>query len=127
MHGLIKGIRPDDLRINEFGYLTWVSYENKFGFISMSAIKNLEATANYTKKYMTKDKMRNVQELGQHMYYCSTGLNRSQLMFNGFARLSVDYDYANDYCSIKWYDADDKGVRKYIDEIRLFKQIDVEK
>lgn len=119
LHGFIRGIRPNDLYINEHKYLTWREYEKRFGFISMSVIQDLVRTANYSLKYMTKDTARNNTELGAHLYYASNGLKRAETIFKGYARAKCEWDFEGQYCRIKWYTMDDKGMREYISSVEL--------
>lgn len=123
MHGFIRGIKEADLYINKFGYLTWRQYEDKFGFISMSGIRSLNATASYAMKYMTKDKQKNVTAVGAHIYYCSKGLNRSQLVFRGDADVRGGWDYENEYAKIKWYNNTEKDMYRYVDEVKLWRDL----
>lgn len=106
LHGFIKGIRKKDLYINSKGYLTWKQYEEKFGFISMSAIKNIDKASSYIYKYMTKDIARAVSELGSHLYYSSHGLKTADTIFRGHAKLHAEWDYEHPdgYCKIKTID-----------------------
>lgn len=121
IHGLIRGIRANDLYINQYNYLTWRSYEERFGFISMSVIRDIERTANYALKYMTKDAEKNVTELEAHSYYCSKGLNRAKTCYKGFARVTCEWDYVGDYCRLKWFDRTEEGIRQYLDSVELFR------
>lgn len=101
IHGCISGIAPDQMKVNSMGYLTWTKYQEKFGFISMSAIKNIEAVAKYTMKYMTKEAAKNVTELGQHIFYASKGLKRAEETYKGQITLKrVDIKY--DYVEVSW-------------------------
>ncbi len=104
MHGFIKGIRLNDLYINEHGHLAWRSYEKRFGFISMDKIRSQERTSFYSLKYMTKDASRNVSELGAHLYYCSKGLKRAKMLYKGSdVCFKGEWAYEGDYCKIKNY------------------------
>lgn len=117
MHGFIKGIRPKDLYINQYGYQTWKQYEKKFGFISMSEIKNIEKAASYAIKYMTKNADKNVQELNKHMYYCSKGLNKAVELFRGRADYLAgkwDWEHPEGYCKIKTLDVNKDDIHDYI-------------
>ena len=121
MHGFIRGIRPSDLYVNSYGYLTWRSYEERFGFISMDAIKNLTAAANYITKYITKSFDNSVIELNAHMYYCSKGLNKAKTLFKGYARVTCDWDYEDKdgYVRVKWFDKTPDGVMEFMNSVEL--------
>lgn len=79
MHGLISGILPKHLIINEHGYLDWPMYANKFGFCSLDTLHNHEAVSKYITKYVTKELLS--RDYGQRTYYCSKGLQRAELLF----------------------------------------------
>lgn len=106
LHGFVKGIRKSDICINQNGYLTWKQYNDKFGFISMDTIKDIDRCSSYIMKYMTKDISRNVSELGSHLYYCSKGLNKSELIYRGKAQLHCpwDWEHPDGYCKVKTFD-----------------------
>lgn len=103
MHGFIKGIRKCDLFKNRNGYLDWKQYSEKFGYISLSPIRDIERTASYAYKYMTKDISKNVCDLGAHLYYCSKGLKSADVIYKGHGRLHAEWDYVHPdgYCKIK--------------------------
>ena len=121
MHGFIRGIRPNDLYVNSYGYLTWRSYEERFGFISMDAIKNLTAAANYITKYITKGFYNSGIELNAHMYYCSKGLNKAKTLYKGYARVTCDWDYEdeNGYVRVKWFDKTPDGIMELVNSVEL--------
>ena len=106
MHGFIKGIKPKDLYINQFGYSTWKQYEKNFGFISMDRIQDLDKCSSYILKYMTKCEDKNVTELNRHLYYCSKGLNKAKELYRGNAIFHGDWDWEHPdgYCKIKTID-----------------------
>ncbi len=93
MHGFISGIRKEDLYTNEHGYLTWKQYEKKFGFISMSPIRDIEKTASYAMKYMCKDLDKNVVDRNCHVYYCSQGLKKATNIYRGHAVMLDKWDF----------------------------------
>lgn len=93
MHGFIHGLLDSDLQLNDNGYFTWQKYNNKFGFMSLSKIKDLESTAKYSMKYMTKDSSKNVTELGAHMYYSSHGLKTADRIYKGHGEFHGEWDW----------------------------------
>lgn len=95
MHGFINGLLDSDLVLNSNGYLTWKKYNNKFGYMSLSEIRDLESTAKYSLKYMTKDSSRNVSELGAHLYYASHGLNSAETIYKGHGVYHGDWDWVH--------------------------------
>lgn len=106
IHGLIKGIRQKDLYTNQYGYLVWKQYQDKFGYISMESIKSKERVSYYILKYFTKDNSKNVTDLGAHLYYRSKGLKIAKVIYRGDARLHADWDYEHPegFCKIKTID-----------------------
>jgi len=105
LHGFTMGIPPDHLKINEHGHLDWFPYRDKFGFCSMEKIRNHEAVSKYITKYISKDLADCVKDLNAHMYYCSKGLKRSEVMKKGtLAATNIPWDYENDYVKCVWFD-----------------------
>lgn len=104
-HGVLNGIKDSDLVVNENGYLDWISYSKKFGYMSISTIKSKEKVSSYIQKYITKDLSNTVQTLGGHTFYASKGLKRAETIFKGQASLlpdvSWDYEHPDGYCKIK--------------------------
>lgn len=132
LHGLFMNIPSDELVINEYGYLDWLPVRKAFGFVSFGSkpdysinfsagtIKNLQATARYVTKYITKDlfNISNNLDSGVKSYYCSKGLNKSSELTKGqlipydadsFFECLADYcteeninysDWSNDYVEI---------------------------
>lgn len=117
MHGLIKGIRKSDLVKNKNGYLDWSAYSDRFGYMSLGEIKDKNRVASYILKYIRKDFDKSITDLGAHLYYCSKGLKRAEVLFRGRAELvGCDWDYVHPdgYCRVKMLSEDN-----YVDYIRL--------
>lgn len=121
MHGLLKGIRKEDLYINENGYISWISYERKFGYISFGRIRDIEKTANYVMKYITKESDKNVTELNKQIYYCSKGLKTGIELYRGKAELLTEWDFETDdgFCRLKYFKGEDKITNLIGKSIRL--------
>lgn len=117
IHGFVNGIRDKDTYINSHGYLTWRQYEQKFGFISMSVVKDQDRASSYMLKYMAKDIAKNVMDLGAHLYYASQGLKRAAVLYRGHAYLHCDWDYVHPegYCKIKTFDTRKDDISEYIE------------
>ena len=77
LHGLISGIRDKDLFINENRYLDWRQWRDKFGFINISEIEDVNRISAYITKYITKDLAKETVK-GERLYYCSKGLSRGE-------------------------------------------------
>lgn len=99
MHGLVTGIDVESLELNNYGYLDWPAYRRKFGFISLSKIKNRVACGRYISKYVSKDLGARAADIGAHLYYASHGLKGKELVDQGFfappegLQPTVDTDY----------------------------------
>ena len=99
MHGFLKG--NIDVAKNEHGYFDWYEYRDKFGFISLSKIKNQEKAASYITKYMTKDLQKSVSELGEHTYVATKGLKRPIAIKKGISNSNrYPSDWENEYVAI---------------------------
>lgn len=103
IHGFLYGLKKDDLERNRNNYLTWPLYNENFGFMSMSKIRDIEKTANYALKYMTKDRSKNVSELNAHLYYCSKGLNTAEEIYcgNGIFHGEWSWEHPEGFCKVK--------------------------
>lgn len=117
MHGFIYGLLDSDLVLNDNGYLTWQKYNYKFGFMSLSKIRNLESTAKYSMKYMTKDSSRNVSELGAHLYYASHGLNTAMQVYKGHGEFHGEWDWihSDGYVKIATLDLRKTTLEEYVE------------
>ena len=106
LHGFIKGIRQKDLYINQYGYLTWKQYEKNFGFISMSAVRDIDRASSYVLKYMTKEIASTALELNAHSYYASNGLQRAEELYRGYGIYTGEWDWEHEegYCKVKTID-----------------------
>lgn len=80
----------------------WPAYAKSFGFVSMEAIQSPERCAAYMTKYITKELGKSSVELNHHLYYCSKGLKRAEVLYRGAMMRSFENpDYANNYVRIK--------------------------
>lgn len=104
MHGLLYNLPYHKLTINKNGYLDWSDYSSRFGYMSLSKIRDIEKTSLYITKYITKSTENTKIALGNHLYYCSKGLKRAEKLFQGHIygiNPLLKYDFINDYLSIK--------------------------
>ena len=134
MHGLIKGLqdlrrydvsenipkrmkdkilkyREDNLSLYE-----WPGYSKRFGFNCIEPIRNKDACSRYITKYISKnvDNDMGVTEKNKKKYYCSRGLKIAKNIKKGVIPVeNISYDFTNDYCKIKWLDANQaKEIKK---------------
>lgn len=128
-HGVMRGIPFDHLHQFKIGdkmgrkiaqmvkrgeiIFDWINLSSRFGFCSLSPIKNHIACSRYITKYITKAFDNDVPSFG-HLYYCSRGLNKSDKIAQGHLNLLGDlpYSFENDYCKILDTDIDTASVIK---------------
>jgi len=104
LHGLLKGLPVDYLKRNEYGYLDWLDYKEKFGYISIDTIKNKERCASYITKYISKDLGECVSEYNAKLYYCSRGLKKAKIIKKGTMLADMVPDFENEYVKVAWFD-----------------------
>ena len=97
----------------------WQPYEKKFGYCILEPVRNQEHAAKYVTKYITKDMSRCVTELNAHMYYCSKGLKRAEILKQGviFERFNdiASVAYENEYVRVAWL-PHDKDTLKHLNK-----------
>ena len=119
MHGLIKGIPKEQLKLftleDKLPYrlrelikegrkiYNWEKYAEKFGWCTLETVRNQEAVSKYITKYVRKsfDTDRGITEKESKLYYCSRGLRRPQKKkegtLNGYQLDKIPFKYENDY------------------------------
>lgn len=107
-HGLLHGLSDYSLVTNEYGYLDLPYYKNRFGFISLSPIKDSQRVASYVSKYITKDSCSTSQALGKgyHTFYSSRGLAGRVCLAEGLVE-DLETDWENEWVGIKWVNEDE--------------------
>lgn len=126
MHGFLMGLPESHLRLfrpdEHLPYYIlhklskgqavydWEPYHNKFGFCDIEPIRDLEATAKYATKYISKSMDNGVIEMGGHLYYASQGLKRAVKTADGYIDrdLNITFEYENEYVKLKWFDGNEK-------------------
>lgn len=106
MHGLFQGVAPDSLVKNVFGYWDMPYYYNRFGYISLSELRDGKKTASYITKYVAKAFGHTDVELCKHSYYCSKGLQRAYTIDELNVAEISPRAWQNDYCGIEWINGD---------------------
>lgn len=85
-----------------FDVFSWLQYERSFGFNTVEPIKNHECVAKYVTKYITKDVLHSVSQVGAHVYYRSRGLRVPSVVKDGFVTKtfidSFNWDCENEFC-----------------------------
>jgi len=126
MHGFLIGLPEDHLRHFTLGeqlpdYIRykleknepvyeWEAYRKKFGFCNLEPICNLEASAKYVTKYISKSMDSGIIQANGHLYYASQGLNRAEVTASGYydPQQPVDFDFENEHVLLKWYESDEQ-------------------
>lgn len=117
LHGFLRGIPAADLheftqeehlpygileRINSGKQVyTWTPYARKYGHCTLEPIQSREGVSKYVTKYITKDLRRSVEEVNAHLYYCTQGLNRKQLVYREEVTQDFTPDFENEHVRIK--------------------------
>lgn len=126
MHGFLIGLPEEHLRKftleeqlpyyirhnleNNQPIYDWNAYRKKFGFCNLEPIHNLEASAKYITKYISKSMDNGTIQANGHLYYASQGLNRAEVTASGYydPRQPVDFDFENEHVLLKWYNGDEQ-------------------
>lgn len=104
MHGFLMGLPMSHLVENSNGYLDWMPYQKKFGWISLDKIRDRQKAASYITKYISKNLSDCIQDLGAKMYYNSRGLKTAELIKKGTLNCEFSApDFENDWVKVKWY------------------------
>lgn len=119
MHGLLKGLTPEDLRpftleeklpqklrkqLKEgIKIYDWTRYRRAFGYFTCTEIENATAVSKYVTKYITKDLKTTTAESGMHLFFASQGLkSREVLKWRSFEKCPFEkWDFENDYVKVK--------------------------
>lgn len=99
----VPGIHPQYLV--DGNYLNWPDLSFKFGFCSFDPVRDQVRSAFYCSKYFTKDRFRNVTEIGSHMYYVSRGLLRAQTVgycYESKPLFDNSIDHKSVFCDVGW-------------------------
>ena len=136
LHGLIR-IPSTELTPFEYGkhpahlvkkgYLNFPEYQAKFGHCSLSPIRSVEAVASYTTKYLFKNVTDMADRVNCRLYYSSKGLSAGELVFRKFVEYSGDFDFANEFCKIRWFDHEDElyTVHEILDDIYVPEWVEI--
>lgn len=112
MHGFIRGLLPESVTpfvpgvhpqtLIDAGFMNWPAYAKKFGYCSLSSVRDPIGAAHYSIKYVTKEMADTMCELGAHTYYASIGLKRAVpygFIYGRYAGLDVLLYNDSEYCS----------------------------
>ncbi len=124
MHGFLIGLPEEHLRKFTFDeqlpyYIRhklqnnqpvydWKAYQKKFGFCNIEPIRDLEASAKYVTKYISKSMDNGIIQANGHLYYASQGLNRAVTTASGYydPQQNLYFDFENEHVLTKWYNGD---------------------
>ncbi len=123
MHGLLKGIPKEHLKINKHGYKDWEEYSKRFGYISIDEIKNKVAVSKYITKYISKsiNTGGGVTKKESKLYYNSRGLKRPKKVHEGTLNTyhlnNIYFEFENDYIkSLTLNKKELENILKLLDE-----------
>lgn len=101
-HGLLHNVPLEALQKNKFGYLSIPYYERRFGFVSLSPIRNKVACAAYITKYISKDMGSTNLSKGQRSFYSSRGLLGRRPLFECSVAQDYPSAWGNEWVGITW-------------------------
>ena len=132
MHGLFMGIPKSELTLFSLHdhlpmrvlrmlgegrqIMNWKRYAESFGYVTCEPIRNLEATAKYITKYITKDLVSSQVGLNKNLYLCSHGLNRAETIYRGHIANDFQPDFCNDYVAIKTFKTEEEALALFADD-----------
>ncbi len=117
MHGLFSGLAADSLVRNSFGYLDLPFYSARFGYISLSPIRDKTRCAAYITKYVSKAVGKTDIAVCKHSYYHSQGLAEAEQIGELRATEIPPDVWQNDYCGVAWCN-DDEELKRLLDRVR---------
>lgn len=115
--GDVMGKKLSDKVLRGDEVFNWEAYEKKFGYCSLEPLRSLEAASKYVTKYITKDLFRSVTELNAHMYFASQGLKRAERIKKGTLLNEIEYDYENDFYSVRTLKYSDETLKMLTDNM----------
>lgn len=90
-------------------------YREKFGYCCLEPVESKIGATMYMCKYMSKEISSNVRELGAHLYYCSKGLKKAEVVAHGqWLDCEFDWNYVHKFGSISFYESLDAATLEYI-------------
>lgn len=117
-HGLFDGISLESLCRNKYSYYDLPYYHNRFGFISLSEVRDHNRTASYITKYISKDMTASGVEVGKHLFFASRGLNGAERVIQGRMDSEAAHrlcTFENDFCGLAYIS--EQQVRRVAKEI----------
>jgi len=107
----VAAYKADEL--NGKGLLNWRDYSRKWGYCSLSKVREPAAVARYITKYVTKDLAMSNLISGAHLFYASRGLASAEVValncipmndeeFYGNLPKSKNQHFCNEYVEVWW-------------------------
>ncbi len=122
-HGLFQNVAAASLIHNSYGYLDMPYYYNRFGYISLSPVRDHDRAASYITKYVTKQPHSQLGS-GEHMFFSSHGLQRAELVGSIFLykKHAPPPHYENDYVQIYEYKPNQILPQIFVQEFRPYER-----
>lgn len=131
-HGLLSGLPPPhltpftlhdpiphrikDMLSNGRMIYNWPAYAKAFGYVTIEPILDPSRCAIYMTKYITKELGESGIELNHHLYYCSQGLHRAELVYRGEMKHPlINPDYENEYVHTKSFSSIEEAMPYFCD------------
>lgn len=108
MHGLLSGVHANSVVLYDGKkYPTIPYYQNRFGYMSMSKIRDTKRIAGYITKYVSKDLDTTKVDMYKHMFYHSYGLKKAEVFYETNVREMPIEVWQNDFVGIEFADSDE--------------------
>ena len=103
----------------------WPAYAESFGFVTVDAIRDIKRCSAYMTKYITKELLDSSIELNYHVYYCSKGLQRPEIIYRGQMQRPIEKpDFSNDYVTLKCFPSVEEALLYFCDlEVLQWKKL----
>lgn len=111
MHGFFHDVASESIVKNEHGYFDMPYYRNRFGYISLSQIRDVYRASTYISKYVTKSTGDGVNK-NEHMFYHSMGLEKAYRFGEYTVGAIPQGVYENEYVGIEWVDGDSALIER---------------
>lgn len=116
MHGLFHDVAANSVVRNDHGYWDIPYYSARFGYISLSPIRDKVKTSSYITKYISKDMNSTDIKKHKHLFYSSRGLEGAELVSEGECVELPKGVWCNDFVGIEWVDG--SRVVEYVERLR---------
>lgn len=115
-HGFFSDGIENFLYYNNFGYLSIKNMDN-LGFVNINVIRDKLRVSSYVTKYVVKNLGNGIKKFN-HSFFCSTGLDRGELVMDKLYDNELFnekfFDYSNDFCRRKVITLQEYNKLKFI-------------